>query len=626
MLGYVNVAPQNHGVLFLKVAQTALADHPEFWTAYDGLYGTNMLGVQHKVMAAIPVVLNEEWPRQIASLPGIEESVRRIASSKTDLNPAQPDFSRTGRIVKALVEAGRSGKDTVEPSWAVLGQVLREEIFLFALRNGEFLRWQLTVPSDSISETLDRYKPLLAGHRFAGYVASFALDKRYEPGEYTALLKNLPLDDVTFVLRPLLQALYELPTEKNRAQHAYLRAGMHLDGCADDLMTAVFGNKNSAYVVVLARALQKVSPHSPIPYWMLIEHDWKNSEAQAAEWEKRFKDAPVVQGILGERYFRLHRWADAERCARASLALSPDKDAYDVLADVYLQQGQLDRWQATLDDFLKTEDVGLEHARVRVQIARRFMGNKQWDKAWPYAEAAAGAWAQWAMQCASECAQGMGNMEQAELWVRRSSERYESGAMEWYCFCVRTGKGAIDEARKLAAQRAAELAESADFDAASRAGLFYMTADKLPEALAVFRKIVAREPLNKVASLWTALLADMQKDTKTRDEALKSLQAMPAGPPSDATNAYQKLGGLFAEALAGKELQKLAVDKVVDSVPLFNRPNLCFLAGRFQEVHGKTEEAILYYKMGALNPGGIGYIASFQRLRALGVKPPVQLP
>ena len=76
------------------------------------------------------------------------------------------------------------------------------------------------------------------------------------------------------------------------------------------------------------------------------------------------------------------------------------------LAANYKAQGDLTRWQETLDSFLKTAVTGLDHARVRVEIARHFMSRGEWQKAKPYADAAAESWAAFAMECPRTAARG----------------------------------------------------------------------------------------------------------------------------------------------------------------------------------------------------------------------------
>ena len=75
-------------------------------------------------------------------------------------------------------------------------------------------------------------------------------------------------------------------------------------------------------------------------------------------------------------------YAAAERAISRYMELSPDLWASQTLAANYKAQGKIDRWLETLERFLaNVEDLGLDHARVRVDIADYYMGLKQWDKA-----------------------------------------------------------------------------------------------------------------------------------------------------------------------------------------------------------------------------------------------------
>ena len=124
----------------------------------------------------------------------------------------------------------------------------------------------------------------------------------------------------------------------------------------------------------MARELLRVSPFAPLAAAILIENDWwEDVEPKAAGWEKAFARHPTVQLALGQRYAKMKKYDDAERCLRATIELSPEYRAYQALADVYAARGRFDRWQETLDAYLKQEDIGLDHARVRVEIANALM-------------------------------------------------------------------------------------------------------------------------------------------------------------------------------------------------------------------------------------------------------------
>ena len=65
---------------------------------------------------------------------------------------------------------------------------------------------------------------------------------------------------------------------------------------------------------------------------------------------------------------------------------SPDLWGYQMVADSFKAQGDMDHWQETLNEFLnKVEDRGLDHPKVRVDIAEYYMSRKEWEKAMVYA-------------------------------------------------------------------------------------------------------------------------------------------------------------------------------------------------------------------------------------------------
>ena len=104
---------------------------------------------------------------------------------------------------------------------------------------------------------------------------------------------------------------------------------------------------------------------------------------------------------LASTLFRHQRFAAVERWHSRYMELSPDLWASQTLAANYKAQGKIDRWLETLERFLaNVEDLGLDHARVRVDIADYYMGLKQWDKARALRGSAAQTWAEWAMECA----------------------------------------------------------------------------------------------------------------------------------------------------------------------------------------------------------------------------------
>src|SRR5262249_19571906 len=134
---------------------------------------------------------------------------------------------------------------------------------------------------------------------------------------------------------------------------------------------------------------------------------WEGSQSQLAEWEQKAGDSPVFIAALGRRYSAMKQPDQARGYLERYIRESPETWAFEMLANNYKDQGQTDRWLETLERYLAVgEDHGLDDARIRVAIANHFMDLQQWERARPYAEAAAQSWAEWAMRCASVATRG----------------------------------------------------------------------------------------------------------------------------------------------------------------------------------------------------------------------------
>src|SRR5262249_35244557 len=146
---------------------------------------------------------------------------------------------------------------------------------------------------------------------------------------------------------------------------------------------------------------------------------------------------------------------------------------YRGLANLYKRQGKPEEWKATLDEYLQQGEQDLQHARIRVDIAEELMAGKKWKEAQPYAEEAAQTGAAWAMLCANQCYEGLGEWDQAELWVRRTAERYPNNTFAWFFWCWRTRKGDARAARRMVENYIQRQGGQLSQDDTSHAGVFY---------------------------------------------------------------------------------------------------------------------------------------------------------
>ena len=194
------------------------------------------------------------------------------------------------------------------------------------------------------------------------------------------LVKPITIVDADHTMRRMFWHLDRYKSEiRVVGRKARRMSSRHTDAIARDLMIELKYVKG-AKALEVARNLSRVSPHHPTAVTVLIRHDWDSMKDKAAELEQQYHDAPVVLGALGAKLAANHLDEAAVRVLRRYLDLAPEKWAYRRLAKVYKGLGDEDQWLSTLEEYLQQPDVGLGHASVRVQIARVFMEQDDYER------------------------------------------------------------------------------------------------------------------------------------------------------------------------------------------------------------------------------------------------------
>ena len=402
------------------------------YRAYDVICQSGELGDLHVATVAGPEAFTKLFPAKLKSIGGLPAG----AAAKLDGRADEPG------VVAALAKAGGAAEDAGEPSWGLLAHLARETRFAQVFRRLVFMHYKWAVPVDDYWAEV---RPLVADHRYRPYLDTMALPPREASKSFGAFLDTFDPADLEMSERYLTDALSR--TGHPRAYGAWGMAMYHGDILKCDFAMAITGTDKVKGTY--GRNLLRISPHNPFAMATLVAHDWDGVKAEVPAWREKAGDAPALLLALGEQDAKAKQYDAAIKALARSVELSPDRAAYQALASCYEARGDSDRWKATLDEYLgKTEDAGLDHARVRVQIANDYMSRGQFAEAKPYAEAAAQTWAGWAMLCAANCAEGLGDLDEAELWIRRNTERYPNISWsDWYLFCKRTDHGDVEAAR-----------------------------------------------------------------------------------------------------------------------------------------------------------------------------------
>jgi tetratricopeptide (TPR) repeat protein len=595
----------------VKLGLDLLSDNPECYRVHDALSGLG--GVINGRAATVDGMkdFTRSVPRRLQAIPGLpERAATRLRNGGSDMEAAG-----------ALVEAGRGEGDTGEPSWAVLGRMIGDVRFAQVVRRADFMKNAWSVPAEVF---VAEARPLVDGHPYRDFVESFGADPGRERDRHAAWLKGVAIPDIDLAATRFLSALSLV----DRARYDRLHAMMvsHSDVVYRDLARLLTHGRREG-IPETARRAALVSPFAPISKSKLVETDWAGAEPRAREWEDGAGEHPDVLVALGNRFLALKRWDDAERCLNKAIGLSPEIATYKLLSESHKGRGDLDRWKATLDRALGQRDEGLDHMQIRVEIARHLMALRQFDKALPYAEAAAATWASAGMLCASNCREAMRDWEQAELWARRTTERYPEDSWEaWFIWCKRTGRGDVTAARRFALRHVASSGDDPTDDLRQRLVNFYLVDGSTREALARLRPLNERNQ-NPLAALIIATLADEQGDSAERDREFGRLAALPAAKELKVDVLAQAIRDGLANDPGGR-IDPKPVTAALGNVPASSRDLYAVFTARLLHAHGAPEEAkaILHRSVARLGTVGWAQALASISLRDWGGRVPGDEP
>jgi tetratricopeptide (TPR) repeat protein len=587
LLRLMSVEFPTHTALALGAARDVVSLAPDCFRAYDVMCRVHGVANLHRATTAGPAALAEFLPAKLGALAAIPPGVREA-------------LGRGGNLValaEALDRAGAPADDRGEPSWSVLAHLVRETLFTQVFHRLHFLKEFLDVPVDDFWAAAG---PVVAGHRYRPVLEGLALPPD-EAGRILAeFAGRLDRTDLEFEAAPVFQVLARAQPPKGL--EAWQFAWMHNDATVRDYSLAIETSDPKTHPV-LARTLLEIDPRSAFAMAALIEHDWDGVKDKVTAWEKEVGEAPALLGALGKHYTRSKQYDEAQKALTRYIRQSPDAWAYEMIAANYRAKGELARWKETLDDYLaNVEDHGLDHAHVRVEIANHFMEQKRWAEARPYAEAAAETWAAWAMECAARCAEGSGDWQRAEFWIRQATERYPSSSWTaWYRFCKKSGHGDVKAARAWTEEYLAASDGRPDLAPPLVSAYFSWSIGSLKKAGDSFARAIAANPSETMGIAHLALVADELGEVARRDQLLRRLCTQHKDRAPKTVELAEVFRGWLAGGCKGP-VDLAAADRVIASLEPDNRGNLEFFAGRLLLTHGQTEAGQAYLKRSAAAP------------------------
>jgi len=583
--------PANEEQRGLETTAKLLTANPACTRATEFLAEMPAVGIRRQVTEE---GFDAQWPAlyaRLAEIPQLPESARQIALAESKLSQSEPqsEYAARAKLMESLRQASTRDSQTEFPSWPMLADLLKDLSFVQSWRRLDVEANALAVNSDA---TLALVKPLVAGHRFENFLQSFAGNRQKGNTSLTDFLKTV--DDVTLELPALpiiLEATQRTPEARNLAMRISPKYSPHRDEVHEDIARLFRHYGNPA----TAAEWRRVNPGWPHPIVGTIERNWESVQSNAEELERTYAKSPAVLNALARRLADANRTADAIRCLKAAIDVSPSHASYMALAELYKRDGDSVQWKAALDRALEIPSPGLDSTRIEVELASDLMRQGNWKQAEPHARAAAQSFAAMGLLTAARCAEGSQDWDQAERFQKLNSERYQSHAADWYFWCIRTGRGDVAAAKQLAdanwsSQTALTVEEKWDM----AVGQFIV--GQVPQARTTLMDAFVQQK-DVTSAMFAMLLADQQNDVESRDSLLTSISFR-----WYRTEPFPELCDQFVgmlNATKRKPWNPRVFDWLATATDEKQIPLLYYFAGMFLLQRGESELAEQYLQVAA---------------------------
>jgi tetratricopeptide (TPR) repeat protein len=567
--------------------------------AIDCAADVKQLGFYRYVAALGPAAAQKELLSQVRKVPNLPEPASKLIDDFQSqsgmlsrlLGAKPPDEMATRlKVIAALREADGTNKESPEPSWQVLAELLEDIDFVHAWRQVDVAACRLGVPADGV---LDEIEPQVEHHPYRNFLEIFRSDPIRAQQARDELLAKLEIGLMSRVEDPLVQRLHKADPQWGKEHFPF---GLYWDdSVASDLVVTVH---NASEPQRTAARLRDVSPYMPFGVVVGLMYDLDGLRKKKEELEKKYAKDGYVLGTLAQCYAIENHPDDAIRCYEASIKLDPAESVYLSLADLYLKKDDEEHWLETLEDYLKTEDYGLGHAGIQVKIADHFIEKGDWARARPYADAAAETWAEWALLKAGQCAEAVQDWPAAERWYAAVSQRYENNSWAWYEFCRRTGRGNPALALRIALPTIHRSEQHGTPDEKFRAAVEHLLDKQPQEAAGIFEAVYGAQP-TPVTGLHALLAFDESGDTKSRDRILEAMHGRCAEDLSGQQSKLAELAELIRNSRQDGVLAAVdhgALNDLVSQTAQSERAVLLFLIGWYLDRAGEKADSIVYWK------------------------------
>ncbi|HZZ73982.1 MAG TPA: hypothetical protein VFE24_17140 [Pirellulales bacterium] len=591
LLRFLALEHEGDGAQLRLFGPDILKQIPECYRLYPGVEGQG--------------IFRERLYARMLSIAGLPNSVEEFvktsgeAAAAVNANAAiLAEFDRRATLISKLCNAAESERSRLKStaasplSWVALAQMIRQISFLQTFRQAAL---NFSVAGNNVDELLDATVPLFEQNPLMPVLGMFVSNEKDRAFALANMTKKFDWYQLDIHDEPLFWPLRLTVSDLGGSLLDYL------DSLRDDVANDWLISRGDQFPPSTEQAhrLLDVSPFSPKAMAQLLRYDWGWAKSHVADWEKLSAGHPSLALTLGLQLERAKEFAKAERQFKIAIELEFSAPGYLGLAECYQQQGDLDRWRATLNKFIdKTRDPEIR-ALAQGRFIEHYILERDWKKALPYVAIVENTHNVPARYMSAVVYEHSANWGKAEPLFQALSNEPGVSPDELFCFYQRTGQG------DLASRRAAEslVDDAKDRMSISKLVAYNQLCGNSKRALEIAEAALHGLPSPELGLL-AALSAEDLKDQSRRDKALDFIANHAANyqPQSNTEPASEliSLSKLWIADLAkgGKaEFDWSELDKIGAHCAPEAKDEFYYFVGAYLDRHGKPEKAIDYWKM-----------------------------
>ncbi|HUE15156.1 MAG TPA: hypothetical protein VMR25_13380, partial [Planctomycetaceae bacterium] len=594
-LNLEGIAYSGIGSVIGKAAEAVVQECPDCFRGWDAMYLPGQLNRERFVTSRAFALLSRTLRNRLSKIEGLPES---IATGLKGAHDFDAEIKFRVDLIAQLTDETALAAEPGEPSLAALAQMIQEIEFAQIVRH---LQLEAKGNGGSIDDTVATNQPLFEHHRDAAFIDTFGRKQAGLREAVNKLARTIDPGELGYNEALAFQALRREDETRFAAWQAI--AGAHADPVfADEMLGFKLGaagnpadkEMDSRYMEMLWKTSSKL----PTAVAARIAHDWRHAQPDAAATEKEFANDFIVMTALTFQYLDRKQFKDAERCARRRIELVPSSFTYGMLATIYKRQGNMVRWEQTLQDSLSK---GFDRSKICTQLTRYYMDRKEWKQAAVYAEQAAANYAVPAMRTAARCHEMLGDWKKSEAFMQALAEHTGSSALEWMLWCYRTGQGDVQAADDCARKYFESIGGTASPSALTRIGAYYLLRKEREKALVVFEKAF-EDGHETYTAMHAALIADALGKGAQRDTYLKKIvDDAKKEKPTSIAGVYGRLAAWMQQALPPASVQNFdfqQVDRMLRPSKESPRPgvaNLAYFVAAFLKNRGAADKSREYF-------------------------------